>query len=103
NLITLWGNEESPLHEYACRQWSGLLNDFYKPRWEMFFAAATSSLKQEKPLDVPAFQREVAKWEWKWVNKRKDYPQQTSGNPVLRSIEMYKKYRKLMADESYRK
>ena len=103
NLITLWGNEESPLHEYACRQWSGLMNDFYKPRWEMFFAAATSSLKEQKPLDIPAFQSEVAKWEWKWVNKRKDYPLQTNGNPVLRSIEMYKKYRKLMADESYRK
>ena len=31
DLITLWGDANSPLHEYANRQWSGLLNDFYRP------------------------------------------------------------------------
>jgi alpha-N-acetylglucosaminidase len=40
DLITLWGDKDCPLHEYACRQWSGLLNDFYKPRWQQFFAKA---------------------------------------------------------------
>ena len=28
NLITLWGNKESELHEYSNRQWAGLINDF---------------------------------------------------------------------------
>jgi alpha-N-acetylglucosaminidase len=37
NLITLWGDKDAILHEYACRQWSGLLSDFYKPRWQQFF------------------------------------------------------------------
>ncbi|HSC37410.1 MAG TPA: alpha-N-acetylglucosaminidase, partial [Chitinophagaceae bacterium] len=49
DLITLWGDANSPLHEYSCRQWSGLLNDFYKPRWEQFFAAAGRALKTGQP------------------------------------------------------
>jgi alpha-N-acetylglucosaminidase len=97
DLITLWGDKKSPLNEYACRQWSGLLNDFYKPRWELFFNRAVKSLNEKTTLDLKKFNEEVSDWEWKWVNQRKDYSVQPIGNPVNTSIEMYQKYRKLMA------
>jgi alpha-N-acetylglucosaminidase len=42
NLITLWGDANSPLHEYANRQWSGLLNNFYKKRWQTVFRHVTT-------------------------------------------------------------
>ncbi|MEO8405977.1 MAG: alpha-N-acetylglucosaminidase, partial [Chitinophagaceae bacterium] len=51
NLLTLWGDINSPLHEYACRQWSGLLTDFYKPRWQQFFTTVQIALKQKKEMD----------------------------------------------------
>ncbi|MDE3253535.1 MAG: alpha-N-acetylglucosaminidase [Bacteroidota bacterium] len=93
DLITLWGDENCPLHEYACRQWNGLLKDFYKPRWVQFFTQADQSIANNSILDVPGFQKTIAAWEWKWVNERKDYRVQTTGDPVLMSKKLYAKYR----------
>jgi len=93
DLITLWGNANSPLHEYACRQWSGLLQDFYKPRWQQFFAAITTAMQQGKPMDMAGFQKDIAQWEWHWVNQRKDYRLNTSGNSIAVATILYQKYR----------
>lgn len=96
DLITLWGGADNPLHEYACRQWSGLLNDFYKARWQQFFSKATQALTKSQKLDLTAFNKEISQWEWQWVNQRKDYPLKTNGDPVNTAIQMHKKYRKLL-------
>jgi alpha-N-acetylglucosaminidase len=92
DLITLWGDANSPLHEYSCRQWSGLLNDFYKARWELFFKSVNESLSSGKPFDADAFGKYISSWEWKWVNERKDYPVKPNGNSIDQSIALYKKY-----------
>jgi alpha-N-acetylglucosaminidase len=97
DLITLWGGAQNPLHEYACRQWSGLLSDFYKPRWQQFFAKANTALIQGKTLNLAQFDKEISAWEWQWVNKRKDYPVTTTGNPVLTALQLHKKYRLLVS------
>lgn len=94
DLITLWGDAKNPLNEYACRQWSGLLNDFYKPRWELFFAKMEVALNQKSEVNLEKFNNEVSQWEWKWVNTRKDYPTATAGNSVDTVLALYKKYRK---------
>ena len=96
DLITLWGDKDCPLNEYACRQWSGLLNDFYKPRWERYFAKVITSMESGKDLDMNAFTTEIKDWEWKWVNTRKDYALQTKGNSVQEANRLYKKYRALV-------
>lgn len=40
-LLTTWGGqpqaEAGGLHDYAYRQWQGLLSDFYYPRWHYYF------------------------------------------------------------------
>jgi alpha-N-acetylglucosaminidase len=42
-LITTWGERENSetagLRDYSYRQWSGMMRDFYAPRWEKFFNA----------------------------------------------------------------
>ena len=93
DLITLWGDKDCPLNEYACRQWSGLLNDFYKPRWERYFTKAISSMEAGKELDMNSFTKEIKDWEWKWVNTRKDYPVNPKGNSVEEAKKLYQKYR----------
>jgi alpha-N-acetylglucosaminidase len=93
DLITLWGDKNCPLNEYACRQWSGLLNDFYKPRWQQFFGKAEEALQTKKEMDMNAFTEGIKSWEWQWVNKRKDYPVAVKGNPVIVSKSLYQKYR----------
>jgi alpha-N-acetylglucosaminidase len=94
DIITLWGDANSPLHEYACRQWSGLLSDFYLPRWQRFFSKVTQALQEGTAMDVSAFQKDTSQWEWQWVNTQKDFPAQPAGNPVDVSKSLYNKYRK---------
>ncbi len=93
DLITLWGDENCPLNEYACRQWSGLLNDFYKTRWEKFFSTAVAAMEKDAEMDQQAFVSDIKKWEWKWVNARKDYSTATAGNAINVATYLYKKYR----------
>lgn len=100
DLITLWGDAKSPLHEYACRQWSGLMNDFYKPRWQQFFQKLDFSLQRQQEINLKEFERHISQWEWKWVNQRKDYPVKAIGDPIKTAVQMHKKYRKLM-DQTY--
>lgn len=45
--ITTWSFQDSDLHDYAHREWGGLLADFYLPRWEMFISKLTAELKGE--------------------------------------------------------
>ncbi len=93
DLITLWGGKDCPLHEYACRQWSGLLEDFYKPRWEKFFSQIDKALKQHTPFSIQEFDREIKDWEWDWVHQHKKYPVKASGNAIDESKKVYHKYR----------
>jgi alpha-N-acetylglucosaminidase len=93
DLITLWGDVNSPLHEYSCRQWSGLMTDFYKVRWQKFFDATTLALENGKTMDVAVFDKEISKWEWEWVNTQKSFPTKPTGNSVQVAKLLYKKYR----------
>jgi alpha-N-acetylglucosaminidase len=99
NLITLWGDKNSPLHEYSCRQWSGLLNDFYKVRWQKFFDVLNKSITAKKEPDLKAFDKTISEWEWSWVNSSKNYPVVTTGNSVVTAKLLYEKYRKVMAED----
>jgi len=96
DLITLWGDKDCPLNEYACRQWSGLLADFYKPRWEQFFTKALAAIKNSKEMDKDNFVKEIKQWEWNWVNERKDYAVLPQGNTINTVTQLYNKYRQKM-------
>jgi alpha-N-acetylglucosaminidase len=99
DLITLWGDANSPLHEYSCRQWSGLLNDFYKPRWEQFFAKLKTAMQSGKPVDIMDFEKQVSQWEWNWVNEQKSYPLMASGKTVAIAKKLYSKYRNVVNEQ----
>ena len=53
--ITTWGNrsasEQGNLHDYAHKEWNGLLKDFYYIRWKTYFDALMSTLNgKEMPI-----------------------------------------------------
>lgn len=98
DLITLWGDKDNPLHEYSCRQWSGLLSDFYKPRWEQFFQQANQALKNGQELDKQAFEQAIREWEWKWVNTQKSFPTEPRGNATDTAKRLHQKYRLVIGD-----
>ncbi|HEY9044601.1 MAG TPA: alpha-N-acetylglucosaminidase [Ohtaekwangia sp.] len=102
NLITLWGAENNRLFEYSCRQWSGLLSDFYKPRWEQFFHDATVALEHNEPFDQSTFDTSIRSWEWQWVNAHNRFPETTRGNSLDVVQQLYKRYRAVI-ETSYSK
>lgn len=64
-LITTFGSylmSECGLHDYSNRQWSGLIDSFYKPRWEMFFEKCLKELS-----DIPTEKTDWFEWEWNKV------------------------------------
>ncbi len=94
NLITLWGGKSSTLHDYARKQWSGLLKGFYKRRWEKFFAYASTCLKNHTPLDMKTFNVSMENLEWEWGNMHNHYSNVPIGDPVTVSEAMFTKYLK---------
>jgi alpha-N-acetylglucosaminidase len=98
DLVTLWGDKESGLREYSCRQWSGLIKGFYKPRWEIFFRKLGAALSTGQAMDWKAFDAEVKNWEWHWVNSRDKYEAVVHGDAVLVATALYKKYSTLMQE-----
>lgn len=98
DLITLWGDAKSPLHEYSNRQWSGLLNDFYKVRWEKFFAMVSGAMDKGREPDFKGFEESIAQWEWEWVKTQKDFPIIPKGKSGDVALKMYSKYSRQIKD-----
>lgn len=97
NLITLWGGKDDRLHEYSCRQWSGLVNDFYRQRWIQFFEALSKSVVDGTVVDVKSFDEKIKVWEWAWVNANKPYPTKPIGNPISVATDFFAKYKDMIS------
>ena len=50
------------LYEYASKLWSGMVRDFYAPRWKMFFALLRSGVTAQEIQD------RLRLWEEAWGN-----------------------------------
>ncbi len=93
-LITTWGerqlSEQGKLHDYAFREWEGIMVDLYKSRWETYFRLLSSKTNkgQEPSIDWYDF-------EYSWIMNNKQYSTEPLGNPVEACVIVYKKYRNL--------
>lgn len=91
-LITTWGNEGNEIIDYASRDLSGLVSSYYKARWEKFFNILRLSLKEDKPLDMNAIDKEMAAFEWDWTNQQTPFVDKPQGNSLEIVKEIYAKY-----------
>ncbi len=79
SILTTWGDRKASefgLHEYANRDWAGLTEDYYLPRWKMYFdslAVSLASKEPPKPIDWYAFGDE-------WNRKSSTYNANPSGD-----------------------
>jgi len=96
NLITTWGDENSPLHDYSCRQWAGLIKGFYKPRWTTYFRYLRDCLDKNISPDDEFIAGKIRKQEWQWVLQHDQYPATTLGSPIDKAVELYRKYSSLI-------
>lgn len=93
DLVTLWGDKDSGLHEYACKQWSGLMDGFYLKRWRMFFSDVEKSMETGVPFDLDAFTKKVKDWEWNWTEMHDVYTSDPWGDEIKVCRALYQKYR----------
>ncbi len=70
-IVTVWG---PPVNDYSARIWSGLVRDFYKPRYDAYF----NSLKSGQPFDYAA-------WERDWVENSKGLSPVTPPDDIVRA------------------
>ncbi|MEA4937252.1 MAG: alpha-N-acetylglucosaminidase C-terminal domain-containing protein, partial [Paludibacter sp.] len=92
NLITLWGDKDCRIHEYACKQWSGMLNGFYKVRWQAFIDQVNKDMLRKKTFNQKKFDEQMKNWEWKWINSNETYTTLPQGDPVKMANKMHEKY-----------
>lgn len=88
--ITLWGDrraaDEGGLRDYAHREWSGLLRDFYYPRWKIWFAELHNRLEGKQPQTIDWFAAEEP-----WTHLQNEYPVVPQENPVTIAKEIFEK------------
>ncbi|MDF3078390.1 MAG: Alpha-N-acetylglucosaminidase [Sphingobacteriaceae bacterium] len=99
NLITLWGGKDATLAEYSCRQWSGMISGFYKPRWQQFFRYADQQLSAGKEINQKEFEEKIVDWEWNWINSSDIYNDKPVGDEIEIANRLYKKYIPLIRKE----
>ncbi|TMW45308.1 hypothetical protein DOY81_009612 [Sarcophaga bullata] len=58
NQITLWG-PSGQIVDYATKQWSGTVKDFFKPRWKLFIKNLNASLLNNVPFNNTYFRKKV--------------------------------------------
>lgn len=74
--ITYWGpaDPNTRVHDYANKEWSGLLADYYRPRWEAFFDYLSADMEGRKVPEPDYFGMEKA-----WTDSGKEYPTEPRG------------------------
>lgn len=79
SLVTTWGGRaaaDAGLHDYADREWSGLVGGLYRTRWKTYFTELTSALEAGRaPKAIDWFALEDA-----WAHGHERYPARPSGS-----------------------
>ena len=79
-LITSWGGS---LNDYACRNWSGLMWDYYVKRWEIYIREATAAVIGGTKFDNDSYRTATDKFQEKWVTTTEELPVKTIDQDVL--------------------
>ncbi len=51
SLLTVWGTRrgaDAGLHDYANREWAGLVGGLYRLRWSTYFTALRTALREDR-------------------------------------------------------
>ena len=82
----------SKIHDYSWRLWSGMLENYYRPRWQEFFNFLDDARRNNTQPDFGSFDKYIKDWEWKWVNTPMSYSDEPVGNETVEAARIYKKY-----------
>ncbi|MGN1202615.1 MAG: alpha-N-acetylglucosaminidase C-terminal domain-containing protein, partial [Eubacterium sp.] len=108
-LITQWGDINGTtyaLYDYAWREWSGLIKEYYYVRWSKFYKRAIYCLEHKRRFFIfngdgyvgrsryrsYKFGRELNKFELKWLREYKEYPNPETSDVISAVISLAEKY-----------
>ena len=110
-LVTQWGadmEEENSLYDYAWREWNGMIGQYYKGRWVMFFDHLEACLdkgieyqdsklptKYTQPtINANDFLKSLTKWENNWIKNSRNHGMLLTpkGDTVKIAMQLSKKY-----------
>ncbi len=78
--VTTWGNRtgaEAGLRDYAHKEWSGMLRDFYYPRWKAYFDSLDGELHGVKAEQIDFYAMEEP-----WTLAKNHYATEPEGDCV---------------------
>uniref|UniRef100_A0A1J3GKV9 Alpha-N-acetylglucosaminidase n=1 Tax=Noccaea caerulescens TaxID=107243 RepID=A0A1J3GKV9_NOCCA len=95
--VTMWYDSkdvnQSKLHDYANKFWSGLLKDYYLPRATLYFNELLKSLRDKKKLEIEKWRREWIRMSHKWQQSSSEvYPVKAKGDALSISRHLLRKY-----------
>lgn len=115
-LLTIWGGDGDPfIFDYAWREWTGLIENYYRQRWAKFYAMLQTHLDNGTPyveeglpqthgreaFRANEFYDQLGDWELQFVNTPgKARTPLTTGDELETAARMYRKYAAL-AQEYY--
>ncbi|MCX4524581.1 MULTISPECIES: alpha-N-acetylglucosaminidase [unclassified Streptomyces] len=81
SLLSVWGRRSTSeggfLHDYANREWSGLISELYARRWEVYFTSLEDALvKGAAPVAI-----DWHDFEEDWARRTTRHPSGPSGDP----------------------
>ena len=92
--ITTWGDrlcaDRGGLHDYAHKEWQGLLRDFYHMRWCKFFDALTENLAanaDSAPKSIDWYALEEP-----WTKQTESYSPKADGNALEVASDVWARY-----------
>ena len=91
-ILTVWGDSFS-LTDYANRQWSGLVSNYYEPRWLMFCDVLLDCIAEGRELDQTVVDARCREMELRFVDvKATPLQYKEAGDPVEVSRRLVEKY-----------
>jgi alpha-N-acetylglucosaminidase len=94
-LITTWTHELNDVNDYSCREWGGLMKDYYLPRWEKFIQFQLSLLQGETAVAPDYFQ-----FEKQWALQQNVYPTIQKEKELAVIAELFEKYKNIYEADS---
>ncbi|OEL20904.1 Alpha-N-acetylglucosaminidase, partial [Dichanthelium oligosanthes] len=94
--VTMWYDntetEQSKLHDYANKFWSGLLKSYYLPRASKYFGYLTRSLQENRSFQLEEWRKDWISYSNEWQSGKELYAVRATGDALAISRSLYTKY-----------
>ncbi|CAF0810752.1 unnamed protein product, partial [Didymodactylos carnosus] len=107
--VSIWGAKYTlGLYDYASKFWSGMMRDYYAPRWHVFLDTLARCLFEDQPLNVTYLNERIfLEAEFAFFTWQADYPTDTKGmQSTIQNVQcdsitivqsLFKKYRQALS------